>query len=696
MNLQEKINILLVDDHPQNLLSLEALLDSPDYHLVMAHSGKEALKHLLREDFALILLDVRMPDLDGLETAKLIKQREQSKCIPIIFLTALHQDERQLFEGYSVGAVDYVLKPFNPLILRSKVSVFVDLYKKNRKLLQEQKERLNAEAARRRLSAQYAVTRVLAESMTLNEAAPKIIQAICDSLSWEFGVIWLVDRERYRLRHVEIWHKPSAALAAFEEVCRNKTFLVGEGLPGRIWANGEPAWISDVIEDENFPRETFAIDEGLHAAFGFPIRGGTDPLGVIEFFSHEIREPDAEVLQLMASIGSLIGQFIERKQAERAVQESEARKTAVLESALDSIITMDHQGRVLEFNPAAERTFGFRRDEVIGKEMAELIIPPALRERHREGLARYLAAENGPLIGRRIELTAIRSDGTEFPVELAVTRIPLDGPPLFTGYLRDITQRKQAEASLEQRTIEAQEASRLKSQFVSNVSHELRTPINSILGYASLLLDETYGPVGDEQKTPLEGVVRNARDLLALVNNVLDLSKIEAGKLLIHVEELDLSDLLKGILIGMKPLLDQKPLQIHWKGLDRLPLIESDVGKVKQIFTNLLSNAVKFTPRGSITIAGKDLPERKGVEIAVEDTGIGIKPEELPKLFSAFYQADADLTRAYGGVGLGLRIVKDLVHLLQGEIRVESRPGEGSTFTVFLPIRLNETKQDKE
>ncbi|MCG3110630.1 MAG: PAS domain S-box protein [Candidatus Manganitrophus sp. SB1] len=699
MNPQEKINILLVDDHPQNLLSLEALLDSPDYHLVKAHSGKEALKHLLKEDFALILLDVRMPDIDGLETAKLIKQREQSKYIPIIFLTALQQDEQQLFEGYSAGAVDYVLKPFNPLILRSKVSVFVDLYKKNRKLLQEQKERLNVEAARRRLSAQYAVTRVLAESTTLKQAAPKIIQAICDSLTWELGVIWLVDKERYRLRYVEIWHKPSEALAAFEEVCRKKTFLVGEGLPGRIWANGEPAWISDVVEDANFPREGIAIDEGLHAAFGFPIRGGTDLLGVIEFFSHEIREPDADVLQLMASIGSSIGQFIERKQAERATQESEARKTAILESALDCIITMDHQGRVIEFNPASERTFGFRRDEVIGKEMAELIIPPALREKHREGLAHYLATENGPILGKRIEMTAIRANGAEFPVELAVTRIPLDGPPLFTGYLRDITQRKEAEESLEQRTIEAQEASRLKSQFVSNVSHELRTPINSILGYASLLLDETYGPVGDEQKTPLEGVVRNASDLLALVNDVLDLSKIEAGKLLIHIEALNLPDLLKGIIIGMKPLLDQKPIQLKWKGFDRLPPIESDVGKIKQIFTNLFSNAVKFTSKGSITVTGKNLPERKGIEIALQDTGIGIKAEELPKLFNAFHQVDAELTRAYGGVGLGLRIVKDLVHLLQGEIRVESSHGEGSTFTVFLPVRLNETKQirqDKE
>jgi len=1131
MNSEEKINILLVDDQPSNLLSLEAILESPDYHLVKSHSGKDALKKVLEQDFAVILLDVRMPDLDGFETAKLIKQRDQSKHIPIIFLTALDEGEESLFRGYTVGAVDYVLKPCNPQILKSKVSAFAELHRKSRQLLQEQEARANAEqvqsdlsflvnagrllassldysktlertarlavskfadwcvvdlieageprrlavahvdpskekfvselhrryppdpnatygvakvlrtgepelypeipdsllqmAARdaahleilrglglksamlvplkvqdrtlgvitfvcektgrtygerdllmaqelarraasaienaqlyseaqkeiaerksieRRLAAQHAVTRALAESMTLTEATPRMIQAICKALAWELGVLWLVDKEAHRLQCVEIWHLPSISLTEFDELCRIKTFSPGEGLPGRIWSSGEPAWISDVTQDPNFPREAAAAKEGLHAAFGFPIRRGVDFLGVIEFFSREIREPDEDLLQLMGNIGSQIGQFVERKQAEQAKLESEARKTAILESALDCIITIDEKGRIIEFNPAAEKTFGYRREEVIGKEMAALIIPPSLQERHRQGLMHYLATGEGPIIGKRIEMTAVRADGAEFPVELAVTRIHLDGPPMFTGYLRDITKRKQAEKALaeshmqlrlavesararlwlweisedqiycitfsaegdpvskyfgalnvllervhpedreavrcafqkalagekdynvqfryhepegstpwllgrahlvkdingkplrmyglniemteykeaeeklkeserrfrqlaenirevfwmsdplkqkmlyispayeeiwgrsceslyqqpksfleaihpedlpralafverqplgektdieyrvirpdgslrwirdrafpikneagqvyrivgiaeditqqrlaedelKQKTKEAQEASRIKSEFVSNVSHELRTPLNAILGYNALLLDGTYGNIGNDQKNPLEGIQRNAEDLLKLVDEVLDLAKIESGKMPVEIEKVTLISVIQETLAGMQPLFDQKSLYVRFNKPERLPLIYSDSDKIKQIFVNLLSNSVKFTQKGGITITAADLPDKGGVEVSINDTGIGIRPEELPKIFDTFHQVDATGTREFGGVGLGLSIVKHLIGLLKGTVYVESVYGAGSTFKVFLPYQYDE------
>jgi signal transduction histidine kinase/CheY-like chemotaxis protein len=746
MNEKKQINILLIDDQAQNLLALEAILESPDYRLVKAHSGKEALRQLLIEDFAVILLDVQMPEMDGFETARLIKQRDQSKHIPIIFLTALSEDEESLFKGYSVGAVDYVFKPFKPVILKSKVSVFVELYRKGRQLWQEQEARAGAEAmqndlsflvnagsllassldyhqtlqrvarlavpkfadwcvvdlieteglrrlavahvdpskeelarelqrrypgdpnaptgavnvvrtgepeiyrevseamlhaaspdidhleilrglglksvmivplkardrilgvisfvsaesgriygeidlfmaeelarraalaidnarlyqeaqkeiverthAEKRLGAQYAVARVLAEATTLSEGASEILRAICESLDWEVGGIWRVEGEPASLRCVEVWHLPSLDLAEFVRISRRKIFGPDEGLPGRIWARGSAVWISDVAEEPAFPRGPIASKSGLHAAVGFPLRRGAETLGVLEFFSREIREPDSDLLQLMASIGSQIGQFIERKEAEEA---------------------------------------------------------------------------------------------------------------------------------LKRKTVEAEESSRLKSQFVSNVSHELRTPINAIIGYSALLLDEAYGRVGPEQKGPLEGVVRNANDLLNLVNDVLDLSKIEAGKLSVYPEPLPLSAMLEEVIAGMKPFLDQKSLRVRLNRVEDLPEIRSDRGKVKQIFTNLISNAIKFTPKGTITIKEKNRPEKEGVEIAIEDTGIGIRPEEIPKLFSAFHQVDADLTREYGGVGLGLRIVKDLIDLLGGEIRVESEYGKGSRFTVFLPCRF--------
>jgi signal transduction histidine kinase len=262
--------------------------------------------------------------------------------------------------------------------------------------------------------------------------------------------------------------------------------------------------------------------------------------------------------------------------------------------------------------------------------------------------------------------------------------------------LTDITDQKRAEEGLKQITIEAQETSRFKTRFVSNVSHELRTPLNAIIGYTNLLLQGIYGNLEPKQMAPLKGVLRNGNDLLNLVNDLLDLSRIEAGKLSINLEPLDVHVQMKEIVAGMQPLLNEKPLEIQWKVEDTLPIIYTDAGKVKQIFINLLTNAMKFTPKGKIIIALRDLPEKDGIEIAIQDTGIGIQAEELKKIFEVFHQVDSDLTRKFGGAGLGLSIVKEFVDFLQGQIHVESHYGRGSTFTVFLPrLIASETIQKK-
>lgn len=254
-------------------------------------------------------------------------------------------------------------------------------------------------------------------------------------------------------------------------------------------------------------------------------------------------------------------------------------------------------------------------------------------------------------------------------------------------------QQREAEEELKKKTIQALEASRIKSDFVSNVSHELRTPINAIIGYSSLLLDETYGEAGQEQKAPLEGVVRNANDLLSLVNDVLDLSRIESGKMAVRLGPVEIPSLIQGVLSGMHPLFEKKSLFVQFNEPETFPMIQSDADKIKQITVNFLSNAVKFTKNGGVIISVKDLPEREGVEFSVQDTGIGIKPEELPKIFDAFHQVDASATREFGGVGLGLAIVKELIRLLQGEIRVESEYKKGTTFTVYLPYRFERLKE---
>lgn len=380
-----------------------------------------------------------------------------------------------------------------------------------------------------------------------------------------------------------------------------------------------------------------------------------------------------------------------RRRAEQAVQQGEARLRAILDAALDAIVTVDHEGKIVEFNPAAERTFGYGRDQAIGKELDELILPHPVKDAHKGSLVRSLGKGSASL-GKRMEWAARRADGYLFPIELAMIRIATKGPPMFTGYIRDITDRKRSEEEmrllieeLKEKTFRAEEASRLKSQLLSNVSHELRTPINAIIGYTSLFLDENYGPLSAEQQAPLESVQRNVNDLLMLVNHLLDLERLESGRLDVERGPVDLGKMLQEVYAGLQFQLEEKGLPVRWDLPEGLPPIESDYQKIKQVFVNLLSNAVKFTDRGEIAISARALPERGGVKVEIRDTGIGIQPDLLPRIFEPFFQADGTMTRRHGGVGLGLAIAKDFLRLLGGEIQVKSKPGKGSTFTVFCP-----------
>ncbi len=315
----------------------------------------------------------------------------------------------------------------------------------------------------RRLAVQSAVSRVLAEASGVGEATPKLIEAVAEALSWEVGSLWQVDDEAGVLRHAGGWSSPASEAWAFLTKCREFLFAPGIGLPGRVWQTSAPEWIPDVTIDDNFSRAPFAAQAGLHAAFAFPVTLGSQVLGVLELFSPRIREPDEDLLETFSSIGRQIGQFLERELAERAVTESEARKSAILESALEGIITMREDGSIVEMNPAAVQMFGTDREEAVGQELAELIIPKELRDRHREALERFRRTGRGRMLGKRLELSGLRADGTEFPIELTVTRVALPGPAVFTGYVRDITDRRRTE-ELRSRLLESERSARAEAE----------------------------------------------------------------------------------------------------------------------------------------------------------------------------------------------------------------------------------------
>ncbi|TAJ98986.1 MAG: PAS domain S-box protein [Candidatus Manganitrophaceae bacterium] len=402
-------------------------------------------------------------------------------------------------------------------------------------------------------------------------------------------------------------------------------------------------------------------------------------------------------------------EILEKSRQQEALRESEERFRLLVNGVRDyAIFLLDPQGKITSWNEGAERIKGYRIDEIIGKHFSLFYTEEDLAlDKPGEELRK--AAKEG-----RVEEEGwrIRKDGSRFWADVVVTRIQNEQGSLigFSKVTRDLTERKKAEDEirklnedlerrvaertaalmeaneiLEQRTREAEEANRLKSQFVSNISHELRTPLNAIIGYTYLLKDGVCGEIGQEQHTALDGIERNADDLIRLITDVLDLAKIEAGKLSVELEQVDLGRLIGELVEGMGRLMIEKPIQVESKLPSRLPPIESDAIRIKQILINLLSNAIKFTHEGKITIEAKAIPEKGGVEVSVQDTGIGIRPEDLGKIFNKFHQADGQSTREFGGVGLGLAIVKDLLHVLSGEIRVKSEVGRGSTFTIFLP-----------
>jgi PAS domain S-box-containing protein len=334
-----------------------------------------------------------------------------------------------------------------------------------------------------RLAVQHSVTRVVAESNNFAEAAPQIIQVIGETLGWDLGLIWCIDRKARILKCSTIWHVDSVVAPEFEALSRQMTIASGIGLPGRVWASGQPLWIADVLNEPSFLRMQAAAKAGLHGSFSFPIRGHHEIFGTIEFFTRDIQSPDEELLNMAEALGTQIGQFIDRKRAEIAQSESEKHRSAILETALDAIVGMNHEGRITEFNPTAEQMFGYSRADALGQEMAMMIIPPTLREQHRQGLKRYLETDINTVLGRRIEITAMRADGSEFPVELAITRIPSDGPPIFAGYIRDITERKRSE-----------EAIRFQAQLLDVVEQAvIATSVDGTITYWNRFAETLYG-----------------------------------------------------------------------------------------------------------------------------------------------------------------------------------------------------------
>ena len=365
-----------------------------------------------------------------------------------------------------------------------------------------------------------------------------------------------------------------------------------------------------------------------------------------------------------------------------AAQEGEMRTRAVLESALDCIVSVDNGGRITEFNPAAERTFGYRREEVIGRDMSTMLLPVALMARHIESMQVYQEGRASAILGHRRTVTARRRNGSEFAAEVAVIASNISGRREFTVWLRDIAEARHAADAMVQARIAAEEANRAKSDFLANMSHEIRTPLNAVIGITELVLDTE---LNHEQREYLNLVRNSGESLLSIINELLDYSKIEAGHLDFERIEFSLRHVVAMAMRALSPKANEQGLELLIHVDHNVPdALLGDPHRLRQILTNLVGNAIKFTPRGEIEIQVSQLPVQEDgcamLQFDVRDTGIGIPRDKLELVFDAFTQVDTSTTRNFGGTGLGLAICKRLVEAMGGRIWAESTPGRGSLF----------------
>jgi PAS domain S-box-containing protein len=392
----------------------------------------------------------------------------------------------------------------------------------------------------------------------------------------------------------------------------------------------------------------------------------------------------------------------DRKRAVDELRRSEARKTAILDSALDCIMTIDHEGCFTEFNPAAERTFGHQRENVLGQLLAEVVIPPSLRERHRQGLARYLATGETVLLGKRVELMAIRADGSEFPVEVAITRIPSDGPPSFTGYLRDITERKraeqelrQSESALRQAQAELAHVTRVTTmgELAVSIAHEINQPIagvvingNACLRWLSRVKEESIEL--KEAREAIQRIIRDGTRAGEIINRIRALfRKTESAK-----EPLDLNETIREIIVLARSEMDKQRVVLHLELSSDLPYVAGDRVQLQQVFLNLIVNAIesmaKFEGRTRDLVIQTQSRDEREVMVTVRDSGVGLLPENIEHVFTAFH------TTKPGGLGMGLSISRSIVENHSGRLWVTVNEGPGVSFHFTLPSYAAQSESD--
>jgi len=633
------VPILVVNDHLENRTALRAILSFPDYRIVEAGSGADALLRLLEEDFALLLLDVVMPDMSGFELAAAIKERERAAAIPIIFLTAQATD--LVYKGYGIGAVDYLMKPLVPEMIRAKVAVFAQLFRQQRR--NEQQAALLLEAERKENEFRLIELRLASDRRyrTLAQAVPHIV--------WTARADGAVDYFNQR------W---------FEYTGLSAEQAAGSWL-GVVHADDSAGSRTD-WENALHSGEMFQTECRLRAADGtfrwhlcraVPERGATD------------------------QILSWVGTFTDIEEQKR-VQAIQAEFKHTLDAEPDAVMIFEPWSwRILYVNHGATVLLGYSRDELLRMAPADF-----MAEHDHIGFRQVLT----PLLESSrphilLEPKFRRKPPTPIDVSVQLIRIAADR---IVSITRDITERKRTQLERELLYRDAVDAIRARDEFLSVASHELRTPLSALQLQIQMLLQRPRRKVpeavlsAEQLKSKLQVAYRQTERLTRLVGQLMDISRITAGRLRLELDEVDLSAVVREVVDRFGEEASRTHSDVEVGAVAPVTGMWDRI-RVEQVVTILLTNAFKFGGGKPIEIT---VEERGPMgRLVVVDHGLGIAPEGVERIFQRYEQAIS--ARSFGGLGLGLYIARQIVDAHGGTIQVESQPGAGSTFTIDLPKR---------
>ena len=533
----------------------------------------------------------------------------------------------------------------------------------------------------RLLSLQYVITRVLAGANSLTEGAPVVLRIMGENQGWQVGELWEVDESRQFLRCVDIWHTDDFANPGYVEQRRALRIAPDVDLAGRVWQRHLPLWIPDLAEEPMLPLAMLAKDTGLHGAFAIPLRNGPEVIGVMSFYSSEVRQANDDHLSMLSALGGQIGQFMQRKRMEQGLRDSEERYRSVIAALDEGIVLVDSGGRLLATNASAERILARASIELLSspgadafasvvdedeRTVAAVDLPFLVTLRtgeprqnrvlgvtRKDGSRVWISMNSQPLVqfGERVPYAAMASfsditarkaaeeslRATHADLENRVEKRTAQLMEANVRMRREVEERERAQREMRSAKDAADTANQAKSGFLANMSHELRTPLNAVIGFSELLEQEIFGELNTKQRTYVKNVLVSGRHLLQLVNDILDISKVEAGRMDLAYERTPIGSIIDVVRSVIIAVASKKGIELDVDVPPTLPEVHVDPGRIKQVLYNLIANAIKFTPRGG-TVRVSARADAKHVVVLVSDTGVGIAKEDLPRLFREFEQ----------------------------------------------------------